>query len=100
MGVTSRTRATAAGDSPRANRRAASNRRASSLPTSRFLAMPQHGIVAHHAHNFIPRASLVGREEEAELLLRRWLKAKGGEGQVVLLSGEAGIGKSRLTATM
>ena len=43
-------------------------------------------------------ASLVGREEESELLLRRWSKAKTGEGQVVLLSGEAGIGKSRLTA--
>jgi class 3 adenylate cyclase len=43
--------------------------------------------------------SLVGREEELELLLRRWPKAKTGEGQVVLLSGEAGIGKSRLTAT-
>jgi class 3 adenylate cyclase/tetratricopeptide (TPR) repeat protein len=42
--------------------------------------------------------SLVGREEESELLLRRWSKAKSGEGQVVLLSGEAGIGKSRLTA--
>jgi class 3 adenylate cyclase/predicted ATPase len=41
---------------------------------------------------------LVGREEETELLLRRWTKAKAGEGQVVLLSGEAGIGKSRLTA--
>jgi class 3 adenylate cyclase len=37
---------------------------------------------------------LVGREEELELLLRRWSKAKTGEGQVVLLSGEAGIGKS------
>jgi len=36
---------------------------------------------------------LVGREEELELLLRRWSKAKTGEGQVVLLSGEAGIGK-------
>jgi class 3 adenylate cyclase len=35
---------------------------------------------------------LVGREEELELLLRRWSKAKTGEGQVVLLSGEAGIG--------
>src|ERR1700687_5552015 len=34
---------------------------------------------------------LVGREEESELLLRRWSKAKTGEGQVVLLSGEAGI---------
>ena len=43
---------------------------------------------------------LVGREEEFELLLRRWLKAKTGEGQVVLLSGEPGIGKSRLTAAM
>jgi transcriptional regulator with AAA-type ATPase domain len=41
---------------------------------------------------------LVGREEELELLLRRWSKAKGGQGQVVLISGEAGIGKSRLTA--
>ena len=43
---------------------------------------------------------LVGREEEFELLLRRWSKAKAGEGQVVLLSGEAGIGKSRLTAAL
>ncbi len=44
--------------------------------------------------------TLVGREEESELLLRRWSKAKAGEGQVVLLSGEAGIGKSRLTAAL
>ena len=43
---------------------------------------------------------LVGREEELELLMRRWAKAKTGEGQVVLLSGEAGIGKSRLTAAL
>ena len=43
---------------------------------------------------------LVGREEELELLLRRWSKAKIGEGQVVLLSGEPGIGKSRLTAAL
>jgi class 3 adenylate cyclase/tetratricopeptide (TPR) repeat protein len=43
---------------------------------------------------------LVGREEESDLLLRRWSKAKTGEGQVVLLSGEAGIGKSRLTAAL
>ena len=44
--------------------------------------------------------ALVGREEELELLLRRWSSAKTGEGQVVLLSGEAGIGKSRLTAAL
>jgi predicted ATPase/class 3 adenylate cyclase len=39
---------------------------------------------------------LVGREEEISLLLRRWRQASEGEGQVVLLSGEPGIGKSRL----
>jgi predicted ATPase len=44
--------------------------------------------------------ALVGREEESELLLRRWARAKTGEGQVVLLSGEPGIGKSRLTAAL
>jgi class 3 adenylate cyclase len=52
---------------------------------------------ALHASGF---TELVGREEELELLLRRWSKAKSGEGQVVLLSGEAGIGKSRLTAAL
>jgi class 3 adenylate cyclase/predicted ATPase len=44
--------------------------------------------------------ALVGREEECGLLLRRWAKSKTGEGQAVLLSGEAGIGKSRLTAEL
>ena len=43
---------------------------------------------------------LVGREEELDLLLRRWSKAKSGSGQVVLLSGEPGIGKSRLAAAL
>src|SRR6185295_18485949 len=43
---------------------------------------------------------LVGRDEEFELLLRCWQRAKTGEGQVVLLSGEAGIGKSRLAAAL
>jgi class 3 adenylate cyclase len=39
---------------------------------------------------------LVGRQEELDLLQRRWVRATSGEGQVVLLSGEPGIGKSRL----
>jgi predicted ATPase/class 3 adenylate cyclase len=43
---------------------------------------------------------LVGREGEIESLLRRWQRAKGGEGQVVLLSGEPGIGKSCITASL
>ncbi|WP_407180472.1 adenylate/guanylate cyclase domain-containing protein [Bradyrhizobium sp. STM 3562] len=43
---------------------------------------------------------VVGRKEELELLLRRWSSAKMGEGQVVLLSGEAGIGKSRITVAI
>src|SRR5262249_41730081 len=43
---------------------------------------------------------LIGREEEVELLLRRWSRAKTGEGQVVLLSGESGIGKSRLAVAL
>ena len=43
---------------------------------------------------------LVGRDEELDLLLRRWQQAKGGEGRVVLVSGEPGIGKSRLTAAL
>jgi class 3 adenylate cyclase/predicted ATPase len=56
---------------------------------SRFEALHAAGLTA-----------LVGREEEIELLLRRWSRAKSGEGQVALLSGEAGIGKSRLTAEL
>jgi len=56
---------------------------------SRFEALHASGLT-----------DLIGREEELELLLRRWSRAKSGEGQVVLLSGEPGIGKSRLTAAM
>ena len=56
---------------------------------SHFEAMHAAGLTA-----------LVGREEECELLLRRWAKAKNSEGQVVLLSGEGGIGKSRLIAAL
>ena len=41
---------------------------------------------------------LVGRDEEIELLMRRWAQAKAGDGCAVLISGEPGIGKSRLGA--
>jgi class 3 adenylate cyclase len=43
---------------------------------------------------------LVGRDEELGLLRRRWEQAKAGAGQVILLSGEPGIGKSRLVQTL
>jgi class 3 adenylate cyclase/tetratricopeptide (TPR) repeat protein len=43
---------------------------------------------------------LVGRNEELDLLLRRWEQAKGGDGCVVLISGEPGIGKSRIAQTI
>jgi class 3 adenylate cyclase/predicted ATPase len=44
--------------------------------------------------------TFVGRRNEINLLADRWQQAKGGEGQVVLLSGEAGIGKSRITQAL
>jgi class 3 adenylate cyclase/predicted ATPase len=56
---------------------------------SRFEAAVQMGLTP-----------LVGREEELALLRRRWEQAKEREGQVVLLSGEAGMGKSRLVQEM
>jgi hypothetical protein len=56
---------------------------------SRFEAMSVSG-----------QTSLVGRDEERELLWRRWQQATEGEGQVVLLSGEAGLGKSRLAEAL
>jgi predicted ATPase len=57
----------------------------------------QSRFEALHSAELTP---LVGREEEFELLLRRWQRAKSGDGQVVLLSGEAGIGKSRITTAL
>jgi class 3 adenylate cyclase/predicted ATPase len=43
---------------------------------------------------------LVGREEEIALLIRRWERAKAGDGSVVLIAGEPGIGKSRIAQTL
>jgi len=68
-----------------------------------FVGMPQvwqvlgESGVASRFEALRPRMTpLVGREEELDLLLRRWAQAKTGEGRVVLLSAEPGIGKSRL----
>jgi class 3 adenylate cyclase len=68
-------------------------------PTRAWVALRPRSIESRfealHASDL---TDLVGREEELELLTRRWTRAKGGEGQVVLLLGEPGIGKSRLIA--
>ena len=58
-------------------------------PTTRFEAASTRGV-----------APLLGRDEELGMLLRRWELANAGEGQVVLLGGEPGIGKSRLAEAM
>jgi class 3 adenylate cyclase/predicted ATPase len=52
---------------------------------------------ALHGERLTP---LVGREHELGILLERWAWGKDGDGQVVLLSGEPGIGKSRLTRSL
>jgi DNA-binding winged helix-turn-helix (wHTH) protein/predicted ATPase len=43
---------------------------------------------------------LIGRDEEINLLLRHWARAKAGDGQIMLVSGEAGLGKSRIIAAL
>ncbi len=60
-----------------------------SVVASRFEAL--------HGSKLTP---LVGRDEEIDLLLRRWARAKAGDGQIILVSGEAGLGKSRITAAL
>src|SRR4051812_46338782 len=53
---------------------------------------------AHHGPAGL--TPLVGRDEEVDLLLRRWAQAQDGDGQVVLLYGEPGIGKSRVLSVL
>jgi class 3 adenylate cyclase/tetratricopeptide (TPR) repeat protein len=52
------------------------------------------------AHGGVPLTALVGREEELELLLGGWNSARNATGRTVLIAGEAGIGKSRLTQAL
>jgi len=60
----------------------------------------ESGVESRFAALRTAETPLVGREEELDLLLRRWAQVKSGEGRVVLLSAEAGIGKSRLTEAL
>ena len=54
----------------------------------------------HPADDDVSASPLIGRGRELELLLERWRSARDGVGQVVLVTGEAGIGKSRLVASL
>jgi chloramphenicol 3-O-phosphotransferase len=52
------------------------------------------------AHGGSSMQPIVGRDQELALLLERWRQAEAGEGQMVLLTGEAGIGKSRIAEAL
>src|SRR5215472_6512714 len=69
-------------------------------PQRAWRVVGESGVVSRFEALRSRTTPLVGRDEELDLLLRRWQQAKSGEGRVVLVSGEPGIGKSRLTAAL
>jgi class 3 adenylate cyclase len=69
-------------------------------PQQAWRVIGQSGVLSRFEALRSGTTPLVGREEEVELLIRRWQQAKTSEGRVVLISGEPGIGKSRLTAAL
>jgi predicted ATPase/chloramphenicol 3-O-phosphotransferase len=69
-------------------------------PQRAWRVVGESGVVSRFEALRSGTTPLVGRDEELDLLLRRWQQAKLGEGRVVLVSGEPGIGKSRLTVAL
>jgi class 3 adenylate cyclase len=69
-------------------------------PQRVWLVLGEGGIVSRFEALRSAGTPLVGRDEELDLLRRRWEQAKMSEGRVVLISGEPGIGKSRLAAAV
>jgi hypothetical protein len=69
-------------------------------PQRAWRVISESGVVSRFEALRSGITPLVGRDEELDLLLRRWQQAKSGAGRVVLVSGEPGIGKSRLTAAL
>ncbi len=67
-----------------------------SLQSAWRVECERHSESRFEAHRASWQLPLIGREQELELLLERWRRTTAGEGQMVLLSGEAGIGKSRI----
>ncbi len=67
-------------------------------PVEAFVVLGNRAIESRfEAHLVGGPAAMVGRDQELALIMERWQQARSGEGQVVLLSGEAGIGKSRIS---
>ena len=70
-------------------------------PIRRWLVLGESAVASRfEALRGSKLTPLVGRDEEVDLLLRRWARAKAGDGQIMLVSGEAGLGKSRITAEL
>ena len=69
-------------------------------PQRAWRVVGESGVLSRFEALRSEASPLVGRDEELDLLLRRWQQTKGGEGRVVLISGEPGIGKSRLTVAL
>jgi class 3 adenylate cyclase len=69
-------------------------------PQRAWRVVGESGVVSRFEALRSGTTPLVGRDEELDLLSRRWQQAKSGDGRVVLVSGEPGIGKSRLTAAL
>ena len=84
-----------------ARARRAEPSRASTEPVPAFAVLGERALESRFAARQSGGvAPIVGRDQELALLLERWRQAKSGEGQVVLLTGEAGIGKSRITEAL
>jgi class 3 adenylate cyclase len=69
-------------------------------PQRAWLVLGESGAVSRFEALRSAATPLVGRDEELDLLRRRWAQAKTSEGRVVLISGEPGIGKSRLATAV
>jgi predicted ATPase len=70
-------------------------------PIRRWLVLGESAVASRfEALRGSKLTPLVGRDEEIDLLLRRWARAKAGDGQIMLVSGEAGLGKSRITTEL
>jgi AAA ATPase domain/Adenylate and Guanylate cyclase catalytic domain len=69
-------------------------------PQRAWRVVGESGVVSRFEALRSGTTPLVGRDEELDLLTRRWQQAKSGDGRLVLVSGEPGIGKSRLTAAL